>query len=357
MNNERRYERSLVDKIEAGVKVIEEGGLPIECRPVPDDDRDHALDPRVVELFRRRKSGEFPTPQGNDIMSMRSRSNKETHQIDSGEVSERVVQMNFPDRVLQLFLFEPRDYQGRKPILVYLHGGGFTVGNIGQFRNALRLLADVSGCIVAYPEYRLAPETPFPGAVLDCNDTVEWIASHADELGIDSSKVALAGDSAGGSLANAATIMQRDTGRIKLIIEMYPLVDAGPVPPEWSHDMYPCLPEQREVAMSRTDRIKNASQELPGLYCQGRTALGYDPLISATYYARLCEFPRTVVVASEFDYLRYQDEAFARKLSEEGVSVRCIRYLGCDHGFFETCGVMPQVEDLVNVMAGELNAL
>ncbi len=357
MDTKRKYERTLVDRIEAGVKVIEEGGLPIECRPVPDDNRAHALDPRVVELFRRRKSGEFPTPRGSDIMSMRSRPNKESRQIDSGQISERVVQMDFHDRSLQLFLFEPNDYQSGKPALVYLHGGGFTVGNIGQFRNALRLLADVSGCIVAYPEYRLAPETPFPGAVFDCNDTVEWLASHADVLGIDSSKIALAGDSAGGSLANAVTIMQRDTGRIKLVIEMYPLVDAGPVPSEWSHDMYPCLPEQREAAMSRTDRIKNASQELPGLYYQGRTALGYDPLISATYYARLCEFPRTVVVASEFDFLRYQDEAFAKKLSEEGVSVRCIRYLGCDHGFFETCGVMPQVEDLVNVMADELNAL
>jgi acetyl esterase/lipase len=357
MDNGRQYERILVDKIEAGARTIEEGGLTIECRPVPDDSRDHALDPRVVELFRRRKSGEFPTPKGNDIMSMRTRPNKESHQIDSGRVTERVVQMDFPDRSLQLFLFEPHFYEGGKPALVYLHGGGFSVGNIGQFRNALRLLADVSGCIVAYPEYRLAPETPFPGAVLDCNDTVEWLTSHADELDIDSSRFALAGDSAGGSLANAVTILQRDTGRIKLIVEMYPLVDAGPVPPEWSHDMYPCLPEQQEAAMSRTDRIKNASQGLPGLYYQGKTALGFDPLISATYYSRLCEFPRTVVVASEFDFLRYQDEAFARKLAEEGVSVRCIRYLGCDHGFFETCGVMPQVEDLVNVMAGELNAL
>ncbi len=357
MNSERQYERTLVDKIEAGTRTIEEDGLAIECRPVPDDDRDHALDPRVVELFRRRKSGEFPTPKGNDIMSMRTRPNKESHPIDSGEVSERVVQMDFSDRSLQLFLFEPSHYEGGKPALVYFHGGGFTVGNIGQFRNALRLLADASGCIVAYPEYRLAPETPFPGGLLDCNDTVEWLASQADEFGIDPSRFALAGDSAGGSLANAVTILQRDTGRIKLIVEMYPLVDGGPIPPEWSHDMYPCLPEQREAAMSRTDRIKNAAQGLPDLYFQGKSALEYDPLISATYYARLCEFPRTVVVASEFDFLRYQDEAFARKLSREGVNVRCIRYLGCDHGFFETCGVMPQVEDLVNVMAGELKAL
>lgn len=357
MQDGRQYERVLVDKIEAGVKTIVKDGLAIECHPVPDDDRAHALDPRVVDLFRRRKAGEFPTPKGNDIMSMRTRPNKESHLIDSGNVTERVVQMDFFDRSLQLFLFEPVHYRGGRPALVYLHGGGFTVGNIGQFRNALRLLADVSGCIIAYPEYRLAPETPFPGAVFDCNDTVEWLSCHADELGIDSSKFALAGDSAGGSLANAVAIMQRDTGRIQLLIEMYPLVDAGPIPPEWSHDMYPCLSEQQEAAMSRTDRIKNASQELPGLYYQGRTALSYDPLISATYYAKLSEFPRTVVVASEFDFLRYQDEAFAKKLLEAGADVRCIRYLGCDHGFFETCGVMPQVEDLVNVMARELGDL
>lgn len=357
MQDGRQYERVLVDKIEAGTKTIVKDGLAIECRPVPDDDRAYALDPRVVELFRRRKAGEFPTPKGNDIMSMRTRPNKESYLIDSGNVTERVVQMDFSDRSLQLFLFEPGNYVGGRPALVYLHGGGFTVGNIGQFRNALRLLADLSGCIVAYPEYRLAPETPFPGGVLDCNDTIEWLTSHAGEFGIDPEKFALAGDSAGGSLANAVTILQRDTGRIKLIIEMYPLVDGGPIPSEWSHDMYPCLPEQHEAAMSRTDRIKNAAQGLPDLYFQGRSALAFEPLISATYYARLGEFPRTVVVTSEFDFLRYQDEAFAKKLLEAGADVRCIRYLGCDHGFFETCGVMPQVEDLVNVMARELGDL
>lgn len=82
-----------------------------------------------------------------------------------------------------------------------------------------------------------------------------------------------------------------------------------------------------------------------------------DPLISAAYCDDLSVFPRTVVVSSEFDFLRYQDEKFAKQLADAGVDVRAIRYLGCDHGFFEACGVMPQAEDLCRIMAKEIAAL
>ncbi len=352
----RTYDEDLPASIAAGARVEKIDGLNVELRPVPDDSRAHALDPRVAALFELRKSGKFPTPKGSDLISMRTRPNKESHQIDSGAVSEKVLLMDLGDRKIHLFVFEPKDHEGALPVLAYFHGGGFTVGNIGQFRNALRYLAERAHCVVVYPEYRLAPESLFPAQQLDCNDAVNWVCEHADELGVDPGRVAVAGDSAGGSLCNAVTILQG--GRVRLVVEMYPLVDGGPVPKEWSLDLYPHLAEQEEAAVSRTLRIRNASDGLAAtIVPTGQENLVYDPLISAKYYGNLASFPRTLVVCSEFDYLRYQNERFAKQLQDAGVSVRAIRYLGCDHGFFETCGVMPQVEDLCNVMAGEIAAL
>lgn len=350
----RAYERDLPSRIAAGVRKATVNGLELELRPVPDDDREHCLDPRVVELFALRKSGAFPTPVGNDLVSMRNRPNKENRQIDSGAVSERVELMDFGSRKIHLFVFEPEGHSEKLPVLAYLHGGGFTVGNIGMFRNALRYLAEKANCVVVYPEYRLAPESPFPAQVEDCKDTITWVVEHAGELSVDVARLAVAGDSAGGSLSNAMAILHE--GTVRLVVEMYPLVDGGPIPEEWSLDMYPHLAEQGEAALSRTLRIRNASSDLESVLVSNPNLM-YDPLISATYYAKLSAFPRTVMVTSEFDYLRYQDEAFAKKLRDAGASVRVIRYLGCDHGFFEMCGVMPQVEDLCNVMAEEIAAL
>ena len=109
--------------------------------------------------------------------------------------------------------------------------------------------------------------------------------------------------------------------------------------------------------MSRVDRIRLMNDDLPRIYTNGDAELIKDERISALYADDVSMFPRTLVVSSEFDYLRYQDELFAKKLQDAGVDVRAIRYGGCDHGFFETCGVMPQAEDLCRVIAEEIEKI
>jgi acetyl esterase/lipase len=151
--------------------------------------------------------------------------------------------------------------------------------------------------------------------------------------------------------------MQAEKGCIKLVIEMYPLIDAGPVPDAWSYDLYPVLESQRDEAMSRVSRFLAPSDSLAETYTRGNRSTLLDPLISVIYCDDLSVFPRTVVVTADYDYLRYQGELFAKRLFDSGVSVRAIRYAGCDHGFFETCGVMPQVEDLCHIFAEELGKL
>lgn len=363
MDSGRTYDPALIDAIESGAYITElEGagldGLKLELRPVPDDKREHAMDPRVFEQARRRLSGATSTPPIDDIVSLRERPNKVNYAIDDGSVSERVVLMNLGDRLIPLHIFEPcREKSNPAPVLAYFHGGGFTVGNIGQFRNPLRLIAQLSGCVVTFTDYRLAPECPFPCGVEDCSGTIDWLCEHAEELHVDPARIAIAGDSAGGSLSNAVAQLQKGRNRVKLVMEMYPLTDGGPIPDAWSYDLYPMREDQAAEAKSRVDRFKGSGVELAATYTMGSHEQLLNPLVSAMYCKDMAAFPRTVVITADYDYLRYQGELFAKKLFDAGVDVRAIRYLGTDHGFFESCGIVPQVEDLCRVMADELARL
>ena len=352
----RTYDESLVAAIEAGVRRVEEDGLELELRPIPDDDREHVLDPRVLELTLRKMGGAVTVVAMDDVISMRSRPNKETHPIDDGSVVETRQIMNFGDRGIPLHVWRPENARPGSPVFYFIHGGGWTSGIIAGYVNAMRYLAQVTGCVVVYPEYRLAPECPFPGPVDDCVATLRWLRDHAAELGIDVSKLAIGGDSAGGSLTNAVVLTCQDEIPASLVVNIFPCVDSDPATKMdgFSYDEYPAIEEQAAAAKMRVDRIKDSKVDvLYTLYDESRLA---DPLISAAKATddQLRRFPRLLMVDSEYDFLRIQDEAFARRLAGLGVDVRCIRYLGCDHGWFESCGVMPQAEDLCRVIADEM---
>ncbi len=109
------------------------------------------------------------------------------------------------------------------PALLYLHGGGFTVGGIGTHDILCRELARLAGCAVVSLDYRLAPEHPFPTAFDDTWDALQWLAAHGAGKGIDTTRLAVGGDSAGGTLAATAALMARDTGlRLSLQLLFYP---------------------------------------------------------------------------------------------------------------------------------------
>lgn len=352
---ERKYPTSELEVLERGAReVVEPNGLKLLLKPVPGDEREHVLDPRVYARAHA-KLAAGPAPAGPvDVIAWRSAPNKETHVVRGVGVAKKTVVMNFGDRGIPLHVFTPESHESGSAALVFIHGGGFMVGNIGQYENCLRDIAERTGCVAVYPEYRLSPETMFPGGVEDCVKTLGWLVEHADELGVDATRVAVAGDSAGGSLTNAVVLDGSHADRIKLVAELYPLVDGGPVPEEWSYDLYEIVNDQRAEALSRVDRIRNANDDLPLMYTNGNAEEMLDPRVSALFAGDVSAFPRTVIISSEYDYLRYQDELFAKRLQDAGVDVTAIRYRGCDHGFFEMYGVMPQAEDVCRVISEEL---
>ena len=350
----RTYDRALVDAIAKGARTIDVDGLRVELRPVPDDDRPFALDPRVLEATLPKLGGAKVDVAMDDVLSMRKRPIKPTFPIHTAEVERETRIMWLKGRGIPVHIWRPANVRPNAPLAVYLHGGGFCYGCVEERDPMLRYLSEQAGCFVAYPEYRLAPENPYPAAVDDCVECIGWLADHAGEYGYDPTKLAVLGDSAGGSLTYAMVQRLARTNPVMVAITMYALVDAWPQTrnSDFSYDVYEHLPEQEAACFNRVDRIKDAGVE--PFYTNNDLDLLKHPEISAWHAEDVSWYPRTVVAYSEFDFLRCQNERWARRLQDAGVSVRCVRYCGCDHGFIERFGTMPQAEDFINVAAGEI---
>lgn len=167
---DRKYPTSELEVLESGAReVVEPNGLRLMLKPVPGDDREHVLDPRVyarahAKLAAAPAAGSAPAGPV-DVIAWRSAPNKETHVVRGANVAKKTVVMNFGDKGIPLHIFTPEGHEDGSAALVFIHGGGFMVGNIGQYENCLRDIVERTGCVAIYPEYRLSPETMFPSRV------------------------------------------------------------------------------------------------------------------------------------------------------------------------------------------------
>lgn len=351
----RDYDSALVEVLRNGARIVEENGTEVILKPVPDDERSHVLDPRVLETAKKKMANKSMQPSWTSLIGVRYRPDKVSYEIHTTDVAFEERLINCGDHLIDIFIFTPEGHDERTPVLMYFHGGGFTAGDIMLFKNQLSFVAEQSGCVVVFPEYRLAPETPFPGAIMDCKAATEYVIANADDLGIDPDKIVVAGDSAGGSIANACIELMPE-GTFKTAIEMYPCTDADPSDEAFSYDDYPCVEDQRVYAHARVDRLRGTTGMLEMLYaCNGESLS--DPRISARYYEKLESFPEMIIMTAEYDYLRLQGERFAKQLRERGVTTTLYRYCGCDHGFFDWPGIRPQTEDAALVIADVLKGL
>ena len=351
----RTYDPALVDAIAAGVAHVDFEGIDEELRPIPDDAREHVLDPRILDTTLKKMAGLIPSMSAGGLMEQRHRL-KETHFIHTGQVARELRLLDFGDRAIPATILTPATAPEKAPVVLFVHGGGFTVGWFGIYEAALTAIADLAGCVVVFPEVRLAPEARFPAQTDDAVATLDWILEHAADLGVDPSKLVVAGDSAGGSLCNGTCLKRAD--KIALAFPIYAGCDIRVVPEYWSYDLYPVIAEQADAAKNRVDNIKSWVGDTNYVGAGNEEVLD-DPIISAMKATdeQLSSFPRTVVVCSEYDYLRVEDEKFASRLARCGVDVRLVRYQGMEHGFLEITGTCPQSEDLCRLMAEEIRSL
>ncbi|MEP7097637.1 MAG: alpha/beta hydrolase, partial [Dokdonella sp.] len=236
-------------------------------------------------------------------------------------------------------VYTPADDGAVRPLLVYFHGGGWTVGSLEGYDTSCRRLALKANCTVVSVGYRLAPEDPFPAAVHDAWDSTTWCIANAAQLGIDPKRVAVGGDSAGGSLAAVVAQQARDEGGPALALQVL---------------IYPATDMTRET----DSYVRNAQGNM-----LTAAALRYfydlyvpDPAQRSDWRASPLLRPSlkgvapALIISAEHDPLVDENEAYAVRLKAEGVSTDYVCFPGMIHPFFTLGAVIDdaaKAEDLI----------
>jgi len=223
-------------------------------------------------------------------------------------------------------------------VLVWLHGGGWMLGSPDTSDDQVRALTNASRCAVLSVDYRLAPEHRFPAGLEDAYAAVSWAAAHPEELGAPACRLAVGGDSAGGNLAAAVTLMARDRG--------------GP-PIEAQLLVYPALCRELE-APSRERYAEGYWLTAAGLdVCWERYLARPEDALQAYASPLLAEsfagLPPAVVLLAECDVLHDEGERYARRLEQAGVPTQLHVYPGMLHGFLACAGVVRQAWDALEL--------
>lgn len=245
--------------------------------------------------------------------------------------SVKDIKITLPGRTLDARLYMPEDAGEHPGLIVYFHGGGWVIGTLDTHDVPCRALAASSSAAVLSVAYRLAPEHPYPAPVDDCYAATLWAVENAEVLGIDASKIAVAGDSAGGNLAGAVAIMARDASGPKIAHQLliYPVTDFDFSRPSYGAN------GGGEYYLS-TEGMK----WFWGHYL-GTRAPADAPLAVIFRQPDLSGLPSATVITAEYDPLCDEGDAYAAKLSAAGVSVDGVCAPGMIHGFFNMFQIVP----------------
>ena len=227
------------------------------------------------------------------------------------------------------------------PTIVYFHGGGWVAGDLFTHERQARTLAIEAEAVVLSIDYRRPPETPFPGAFEDCLAATRWAAANIGKLGGDATRLAVAGDSAGGNLAAAVAQASRKGGpRLAAQLLIYPATDlAGNYGAAAENAKFPSRQQNADGYFLTGDAMRFfAGHYLP------RLKDSEDPRASPLRNADLTGLPRAVITTAEFDPLRDEGEAYAEALKKAGVDVAYFREAGMVHGYFGMGAASPAAD-------------
>lgn len=245
--------------------------------------------------------------------------------------------------------YEKDSEEKGRPCLVFLHGGAFIGGSAETVEEPCRLLAELSGALVISVEYSPAPEAAFPRAIEECCAVLEEVWKDPEVI-FDRGCLFLGGDSAGGNLALVCLQEKEIRRKISGSILLYPVTDLSGKQELWSWKAESYRGGKGEMERHCASSLAGSEKQMKKLYVQGK-AEATDPRISPIYMKVPEDFPRTLLITAEYDYLRMQGEAFGRKLSDAGIPVRISRYGGMCHAFFDLLGHVEQAGRCVGEMA------
>ena len=299
------------------------------------------VDPCFTALLADKRSELRPPPPHVTLADMRA-GNKAylaaTPKVPLHSVVDHVLEG--PAGALTVRVYRP-SAEPELPATLFCPGGGFVLGDLDTHDSICHQLAHSARRAVVAVDYRLAPETRFPGAIEDCYTALAWLTAEAAVLGIDANRLTLCGDSAGANLAFATAQLARERGpTVQHLALLYPMIDPS------------CSSESmREFA--RGYLLSSAAVQWSwGLYLS--TPAGASHPLAAPLYADLAGLPPVSLATAEFDPLRDEGEALGHKLSAAGVPVVARRYPGMVHGFAGLAHLTPVAVRAIEDVAADL---
>ncbi|MEW2049134.1 alpha/beta hydrolase [Streptomyces sp. NPDC005476] len=255
---------------------------------------------------------------------------KAVDEVQSGEVDAPAVDEEWvtvpggPTGSVRVRIVRPAGASGTLPVILYIHGAGWVFGNAHTHDRLVRELAVGAGAAVVFPEYDLSPEARYPVAVEQNFAVARWIVEEGASRGLDGGRLAVVGDSVGGNMSAALTLMAKERGGVPLVQQVlfYPVTDAA-----FDTGSYHQFAEgyflRRDGMQWFWDQYTTSEAE--------RAQITASPLRATT--AQLTGLPPALVITGEADVLRDEGEAYANKLREAGVPVTAVRFQGIIHDF------------------------
>lgn len=251
------------------------------------------------------------------------------------EESERTISGD--GEQVNIHIVKPVGAKSNAPVFIYVHGGGWVLGDYPTHRRLVRDLVVASGAVAVFPDYTPSPEARYPVAINQIYAVTKWVAERGEEIGVDGKNLAVVGNSVGGNMTAAVALMAKDKNgpAIKLQVLLWPVTDAN-----FETGSYKELAEGR--FLTRNMMTWFWDNYLPNV--DARKAIYAAPLQAGT--DQLKGLPPALVQTAENDVLRDEGEAYARKLDEAGVRVTLTRYGGLihDYGLLNPLAHIPAVQ-------------
>jgi acetyl esterase len=291
----------------------------------PDAATDPRIDPQIRAFLAELNKDsspfwELPQPKPQDILTAL----QDKTPVDMSGVTTTEKTITQDGQTVKLYIMKPTQVTGTPGILFFVHGGVWIVGNFENHKRLLRDLVVGSGQVGVFVEYTSLPAAVYPTQLDQCYAALNWVSTHASEFGADGSRIAIAGNSVGGNMSAALTLMTKDRKGPKISYQVLfiPATDASV-----DTDSYHEFGTGRFLAGA----FMKYGWDLYAPDAKTRDIPYVSPLRATT--AELSGLPPALVITAENDPLRDEGEAYARKLKDAGVDVTAVRYDGMIHDF------------------------
>lgn len=370
----RKYDLTLLEKMKANEYMADAKGVKVLVKPIPEGGENGDMDPRLYKSMRMMPLLSHFMPKAKKDASILEKilplrkmfgSYKGEILVSEGVDTQYITVESTDKYAVPVRIYKRTNAQKKLPIFMYYHGGGFFGGGLDIVEQMCKLLVHKIDCVVLSVDYRLCPEAHFPLPLDDCWCATRWAYEHAEDLGADCTKLAVGGDSAGGNLAAAITLRDREekTCMVKLQVLIYPAVNIAKAHTKFYHgiDMaaYQCSPRHAKVLNSvlpmMMQMLNGDDNMLEQVYLQGH--LPKEHIYASPLLDDFHDLPPTLLLFGEHDMLVFEDIAYARTAQDAGVPLKTIIYRGMGHGFADQIGVAPQAEDCINEIAQTMQDL